>query len=163
MHQLFIVTSLHLLLPVIQTNFFLVQRFTNRRKKNPQKLNVFFLDQNCRNFTPQKLPVIRYSLYNMFFKPNFLIQCHLWKKIGTWWSDMVRYERFMIWEKVFDWSSPFDTNNDRFLKILLLRFYPGATPGKKGNKLKMTMRNRSMKKIVITEIFPQNDKKSDLG
>jgi hypothetical protein len=28
--------------------------------KNPQKLNVFFLDQNCRNFTPQKLPVIRY-------------------------------------------------------------------------------------------------------
>jgi hypothetical protein len=64
---------------------------------------------------------------------------------------------------VFDRSSPFDTNNDRFLKILLLRFYPGATPGKKGNKLKMTMRNRSMKKIVITEIFPQNDKKSDLG
>jgi hypothetical protein len=64
---------------------------------------------------------------------------------------------------VFDWSSPFDTNNDRFLKILLLRFYPGATQGKKGNKLKMMMRNRSMKKIVITEIFPQNDKKSDLG
>ena len=29
---------------------------------------------------------------------------------------------------MFDWSSPF---NDRFLKMLLLRFYPGATPGKK--------------------------------
>ena len=37
----------------------------------------------------------------------------------------------MIWEKVFDWSSPFDTNNDRFLKMSLLRFYPEATPGKK--------------------------------
>jgi hypothetical protein len=33
---------------------------------------------------------------------------------------MVRYERFMIWEKVIDWSSPF---NDRFLKMSLLRFY----------------------------------------
>ena len=29
---------------------------------NPQKLNVFFLDQNHRNLTPQKLPVIRYIL-----------------------------------------------------------------------------------------------------
>jgi hypothetical protein len=37
-------------------------RFTIRRKKNPQKLNVFFLDQNQRNFTPQKLPVIQYIL-----------------------------------------------------------------------------------------------------
>ena len=35
-------------------------RFTIRRNKNPQELNVFFLDQNRRNFTPQKLPVIRY-------------------------------------------------------------------------------------------------------
>ena len=57
----FIVTSLLLLLPVIQTIFFSVPRFTIRRKKNPQKLNVFFLDQNRRNFTPQKLPVIRYT------------------------------------------------------------------------------------------------------
>jgi hypothetical protein len=48
-----------------------------------------------------------------------------------------------------------------------LRFYPGATPEKKGNKLKMTMknrkRNRSMKKIILTGNFPQNDKQSDLG
>ena len=36
-----------------------VPRFSIRREKNPQKLNVFFLDQNRRNFTPQKLPVIR--------------------------------------------------------------------------------------------------------
>ena len=40
--------------------FFSVPRFSIRRKKNPHKLNVFFLDQNRRNFTPQKLPVIRY-------------------------------------------------------------------------------------------------------
>ena len=59
-HQLFIVRLLHLLLPVIETIFFSVPRFTIRRKKNPQKLNVFFLDQNRRHFTPQKLPVIRY-------------------------------------------------------------------------------------------------------
>jgi hypothetical protein len=49
----------------------------------------------------------------------------------------------------------------------LLRFYPGTTPGKKGNKLKMTMknrkRNRSMKKIVPTGKFLQNGKHSDLG
>jgi hypothetical protein len=31
-----------------------------RRKKNLQKLIVIFLDQNHRNLTPQKLPVIRY-------------------------------------------------------------------------------------------------------
>jgi hypothetical protein len=30
-------------------NFFSVPRFSIRRKKNPQKLNVFFLDQNRRN------------------------------------------------------------------------------------------------------------------
>jgi hypothetical protein len=70
---------------------------------------------------------------------------------------MVRYERFMIREKVFDWSSPFDTNNDRFLKMSLLRFYHGETPGKKGNKLKMTMknrkRNRSMKKNHLDRKF----------
>jgi hypothetical protein len=38
---------------------------------------------------------------------------------------------------------------------------------KKGNKLKMTMKNRkrnsSMKKIILTGNFPQNDKQSDLG
>ena len=80
---------------------------------------------------------------------------------------MVRYERFMILEKVFDWSSSFDTNNDRFLKMSLLRFYHGATHGKKGNKLKMTMKNRkrngSVKKIVLTGNFPQNGKQSGLG
>jgi hypothetical protein len=48
------------LLPVLQKKKNSVQRLKIRRKKNPQKLNVFFLDQNCRNFTPQKLPVIRY-------------------------------------------------------------------------------------------------------
>jgi hypothetical protein len=36
-----------------------VPGFSIRRKKNPQKLNVFFLDQNRRNFTQQKLPVVR--------------------------------------------------------------------------------------------------------
>jgi hypothetical protein len=44
----------------------------------------------------------------------------------------------------------------------LLRFYPGATPGKKGNKLKIMMknrkRNRSIKKIVLTGNVPQNAK-----
>ena len=43
----------------------------------------------------------------------------------------------------------------------------GRPRGKKGNKLKMTMknrkRNRSMKKIILTGNFPQNDKQSDLG
>jgi hypothetical protein len=29
--------------------------------------------------------------------------------------------------------------------------------------LKMTMKNRSMKKIILTGNFPQNDKQSDLG
>jgi hypothetical protein len=50
MHQFFIITSLHLLLPVIQTIFFSVPRFTIRRRKKSQKLNVFFLDQNRRNY-----------------------------------------------------------------------------------------------------------------
>ena len=60
MHQLLIATSLQLLLPVIQTIFFSVTRFLIRRKKNLQKLIVIFLDQNRRNLTPQKLPVIQY-------------------------------------------------------------------------------------------------------
>ena len=59
-HQLFIATSLQLLLPVIQTNFFSVPRFSIRRKRNPQKLKVIFSDHNRRSFTTQKLPVIRY-------------------------------------------------------------------------------------------------------
>ena len=54
LHQLFIVTLLQLLIPVIQTIFFRCRDFQS------QKLNVFFLDQNRRNFTPQKLPVIQY-------------------------------------------------------------------------------------------------------
>jgi hypothetical protein len=45
-----------------QTIFFSVPRFPIRRNKNPQKLNVIFLDQNRRNFTMQKLPVIRYGI-----------------------------------------------------------------------------------------------------
>ena len=36
-----------------------------------------------------------------------------------------------VWEKVFDWSSPFDTNNDRFLKSCCWDSILGATPGKK--------------------------------
>ena len=58
----FIITSLLLLLPVIQAHFFSLPRFSIRRKTNPQILNVFFLDQNRRNFTPQKLLVIRYLI-----------------------------------------------------------------------------------------------------
>jgi hypothetical protein len=46
-HQLFIATSLQFLLPVIQTICFSVQRFSIRRKKNPQKLNIIFLDQTA--------------------------------------------------------------------------------------------------------------------
>jgi hypothetical protein len=58
----FIISSLLLWLPVIQAHFFSLPRFSIRRKTNPQKLNVFFLDQNRRNFTPQKLLVIRYLI-----------------------------------------------------------------------------------------------------
>ena len=50
MHQLFIATSLQLLLPVTQTKNFSVPRLSIRRNKNPQKLNVIFLDQNRRNY-----------------------------------------------------------------------------------------------------------------
>ena len=50
MHQLIIATSLQLLLPVLQTIFFSVPRFSICRGKNPQKLNVIFLDQNRRNY-----------------------------------------------------------------------------------------------------------------
>jgi hypothetical protein len=46
------------MLPVIQTNFVFSAEIFNSQKKKSQKLNVFFLDQNRRNFTPQKLPVI---------------------------------------------------------------------------------------------------------
>ena len=49
-HQLFIVTSLQLLLPVIQTNFFFSAEIFNPQEKKSQKLNVFFLDQNRRNY-----------------------------------------------------------------------------------------------------------------
>ena len=52
------------------------------------------------------------------------------KKTGIlpMFASTVRYEIFTIWEKVFDWSSPFI---DRFLKMSLLRFYPGVTTGGK--------------------------------
>jgi len=56
-----------------------------------------------------------------------------------------------------------------FSKCRLLRFYPGASPGKEGNKFKIMMknrkRNRSIKNIVQTGNVPQNanDKHSDLG
>jgi hypothetical protein len=43
--------------------FFSEMIFSNRRNKNLQKLNFFLLVQNRRNFTPQKLPVIRYIAY----------------------------------------------------------------------------------------------------
>jgi hypothetical protein len=54
-------------------------------------------------------------------------------------------------------------------KCWLLRFYPGASPGKEGNKLKIMMknrkRNRSITNIVPTGNVPQNanGKHSDLG
>ena len=60
MHQLFTVTSLQLLLPAIQTIFFFGAKIFN-----PQKLNVFFSDQNRRN----------YRLYSQFdfiaYKNNY--------------------------------------------------------------------------------------------
>ena len=49
---------------------------------------------------------------------------------------------------MFDWSSPFI---DRFLKISVLRFYPGATPGEKGNQLQLTMKTRKQKKEQVYE------------
>jgi hypothetical protein len=67
-NSLFIVTlwncpsSLQLLLPLIQTILFSTPRFSIRIKKKTQKLNVFFLVQNRRNFTTQKLTVIRYVI-----------------------------------------------------------------------------------------------------
>jgi hypothetical protein len=42
--------------------FFCGAEIFNPQKENPQKINVFFLVQNRRNFTPQKLPVVRYIL-----------------------------------------------------------------------------------------------------
>jgi hypothetical protein len=57
---LFIATSLQLLLPVIETFFFSVPRFSIRRNKIPQKLNVIFLDQNRRNFTAE---ITGYTVY----------------------------------------------------------------------------------------------------
>jgi hypothetical protein len=53
---------LQLLLPLIQTILFSTPRFSIRIKKNPQKLNVFFLVQNRRNFTTQKLTDIWYVI-----------------------------------------------------------------------------------------------------
>jgi hypothetical protein len=53
-HQLFIATSLQLLLPVIQTIFFRCRDFQSA------KLNVIFLDQNRRN----------YRLYGIVFANN---------------------------------------------------------------------------------------------
>jgi type IV secretory pathway VirB3-like protein len=72
-HQLFIATSLQFLLPVIQTICFSVPRFSIRRKKNLQKLNIIFLDQtakisHCRN----------YQLYgNESFQMLQLLNTHL--------------------------------------------------------------------------------------
>ena len=89
MHQLFIATSLQLLLPVIQTNFFSVPRFSIRRNKNPQKLNVIFLDQNRRNFTPQKLPVIRYIIGTAFIRHDSCF--HM--------QNIYQYSIFFYWKK----------------------------------------------------------------
>ena len=61
---------------------------------------------------------------------------------------------------MFDWSSPF---NDRFLKMLLLRLYPGATSGKQRKQIENDDEKQNMKKIAPTGNFPQNDKQSDLG
>ena len=60
---------------------------------------------------------------------------------------------------MLEWSSPFI---DRFLKMSLLRFYPGVTPGKKRKPIaiddenqKTEKRNRCMKTIVLTGNFLQ--------
>jgi hypothetical protein len=63
-------------------------------------------------------------------------------------ASTVRYERFMIWEKVFDWSSRF---NDRFLKMSLLRFYPGATPEKKETNCNWRWKTENRKKKQVYE------------
>jgi hypothetical protein len=72
---------------------------------------------------------------------------------------MVRYERFMIWEKVIDWSSPF---NDWFLKMSLLRFYPGATLGKKETNWKWRWCGGILGFYSVRQIFFQSDSFSKL-
>ena len=72
---------------------------------------------------------------------------------------MVRYERFMIWEKVIDWSSPF---NDRFLKMSLLRFYPRATLGKKETNWKWRWCGGILGFYSVRQIFFQSDSFSKL-
>jgi hypothetical protein len=88
-HQLFIATSLQMLLPVIQTYFFLVPRFSIRRNKNPQKLNVIFLDQIRRN----------YRLYSIYLKK--LINKYVYK------CKRKLYVCFVDFKKAFDsvWRS----------------------------------------------------------
>jgi hypothetical protein len=66
MQQLFIVTSLRLLLPVKQTIFFGVDIF-NPQKKNPQKLNVLFLVKNRRNYR------LYCKIYGLCFSDTLII------------------------------------------------------------------------------------------
>ena len=47
-------------------NFFSVPRFSIRRKKNPQKLDVFFLDQNRKNYR-------LYGIYSTLWWAVFLL------------------------------------------------------------------------------------------
>ena len=48
------------MLPVIQAIFFLGGEIFKPKKKNPQKINAFFLVQNRKNFTPQKKKSAKY-------------------------------------------------------------------------------------------------------
>ena len=62
-HQLFIVASCQLLLPVIQKFFFRCRDFQSEEKKSTKiKCLLFIIVKNYRNFTLQKLPVIWYFI-----------------------------------------------------------------------------------------------------
>jgi hypothetical protein len=67
------ITPLQLLLPVTQTIFFWVPRFSIRRKKNLQKLNVFFLDQNCRNYRLYGIILILFLSWKRRIAPLMVI------------------------------------------------------------------------------------------
>jgi hypothetical protein len=59
-------------------NFFSVLRFSIRRKKNLQKLNVFFLDQNRRN----------YRLYGIWKTNNILLFNGWNSQYNNWLSNV---------------------------------------------------------------------------
>ena len=67
---------------------------------------------------------------------------------------------------MFDWSSPFDTNNE-ILQNVAVEIQSWGDPGKKRKQIENDdenrKRNSSMKKIVLTGNFPQNGKQCDFG